>query len=470
MKKEQKVVYPIDLLRLEVDKVVEKQMLRGDLWREINNEFERKGLDSRSLLLLLDDDKKTASDLTDYELIAFSKVAYDKLKWKELNPKRYFGDVTLVNYENYFRTEKIIDVVELENFKKVDDFEYKGQISYKQIYDYMNNNLLIYDHEAQRSPKYREIGSKNGKAQKLKVVNINEKSVESIADSILSNNFEDSEIVLNCELIKGKKQKFDFNEISLYKELISTLSNTFNKEEKTIENIVKKDLENIGQGNIVIEPNYDMNSDFTTWVSITDGYHRCKGIILAMTRHYEKTGEWLDRSIGVKLVRATKERAKRIVHQTFLRSADEPEWVNALAEDDYTKFVDLLVKQSKRLTIENTIEEAEINDKLTSKSLLTDIIKNTGIAVNDSSEALFKAMDISKNFDLMYDYSIKKGVELNPYKVGAYIYIAYEIDDVNTILRVLEKLEDDEKFIKMCNKFKNTNDFIEYLEEVIVNV
>lgn len=441
MKKEQKVVYPIDLLRLEVDKVVEKQMLRGDLWREINNEFERKGLDSRSLLLLLDDDKKTASDLTDYELIAFSKVAYDKLKWKELNPKRYFGDVTLVGYENYYRIEEFIDTIELKNFIKIDEFNYRGQITYKQIYDYVNNNLLIYSHDAQRSPKYRDVGSKNGKPQKLKVINVNEEAVEQICNSILEGKFEDSEIVLNCELIKNKKQQFKF--IPKYEDIL---------------------------GDIIIKPNCEMYEDTATWVNVTDGWHRRNAIVLAVTRHYEKTGEWLEGSIGARLVRATRERARRIVHQTFLRSTDEPEWVNALAEDDYTKFVDLLVKQSKRLTIENTIEEAEINDKLTSKSLLTDIIKNTGIAVNDSSEALFKAMDISKNFDLMYDYSIKKGVELNPYKVGAYIYIAYEIDDVNTILRVLEKLEDDEKFIKMCNKFKNTNDFIEYLEEVIVNV
>lgn len=470
MGKEQKVVYPVDLLKLEIDKVISGQMLRGDLWREINNEFRRKGLDLRSLQLLLDDDKKTASDLTDYELIAFSKIAYDKLKWKELNPKRYFGDLALVNYENYFRTEKIIDIIKLGNFKKINEFEYRGQVSYKQVYDYMINNLFIYDHDAQRSPKYREVGSKNGKSQKIKVVNINEKSVEDIANAILENKFEDTEIVLNCEMIKGKKQQFDFDEFDLYNNLISKLSEVFKKSTDDIKDIIGKQLKDINQGNITIKPNYDINDTNTTWVSVTDGYHRCKAIVLALTRHYEKTGEWLEGSIGVRLVRATKDRAKRIVHQTFLRNQDELEWVNTLADDDYTKFVDMIVKESKRLIIDNTTEEAEINNKLTSKSILIDIIKRTRIAVNDSSEALFKALDIAKNFDLIYDYSVKKGIKLNPHKVGCYIYIGCEVEEASNVIKIVEKLEDDEVFIRMCRKNANINNLIKHLEEVIVNV
>jgi len=442
MGKEQKVVYPVDLLRLEVDKVISSQMLRGDLWREINNEFRRKGLDLRSLQLLLDDDKKTASDLTDYELIAFSKIAYDKLKWKEINPKRYFGDLTLVNYENYFRTEKTIDFMKFVNFIKIDEFNFRGQVTLKDVYDCINSNMYIYDHESQRSPKYREVGSKNGKSQKLKVANINDKAVESISDAFLNKTFEDSEIVLNCEVIKGKREQ-QFKFIPKYEDVL---------------------------GDIIIEPNYNMDSDTTTWVSVIDGYHRCKGIVLALTKHYEKTGEWLEGTIGVRLVRATKERAKRIVHQTFLRSSDNIEWVNALAEDDYTKFVDTIIKESKRLTIENTIEEAEINGKLTSKSILIDISKKINVSVNNKSEALLKAIDIADKFDLMYDYSVKKGIKLNPYKVGCYIYIACEVEEASSIINIVDKLEDDETFIRMCRKNANINNLIKHLEEVIVNV
>lgn len=442
MGKEQKVVYPVDLLRLEVDKVISSQMLRGDLWREINNEFRRKGLDLRSLQLLLDDDKKTASDLTDYELIAFSKIAYDKLKWKEINPKRYFGDLTLVNYENYFRTEKTIDFMKFVNFIKIDEFNFRGQVTLKDVYDCINSNMYIYDHESQRSPKYREVGSKNGKSQKLKVANINDKAVESISDAFLNKTFEDSEIVLNCEVIKGKREQ-QFKFIPKYEDVL---------------------------GDIIIEPNYNMDSDTTTWVSVIDGYHRCKGIVLALTKHYEKTGEWLEGTIGVRLVRATKERAKRIVHQTFLRSSDNIEWVNALAEDDYTKFVDTIIKESKRLTIENTIEEAEINGKLTSKSILIDISKKINVSVNNKSEALLKAIDIADKFDLMYDYSVKKGIKLNPYKVGCYIYIGCEVEEASIIINIVDKLEDDETFIRMCRKNANINNLIKHLEEVIVNV
>lgn len=442
MGKEQKVVYSIDLLKVEIDKIVNKQMLRGNLWREIDNEFERKGLNKNSLRLLLDDDKQTADDLNDYELIAFSKIAYEKLKWKELNPSRYFGDLTMINYNNYYgETDKIIDTVELRNFIRIDDFNYRGQITYKQIYDYVNSKLLIYSHDAQRSPKYRKIGSKEGKSQMLKTINVNETVVEEICNSILEGNFEDTEIILNCEIVKGKTQQFIFT--PKYKNIL---------------------------GDIIIKPNYNMDDKTTTWINVADGWHRRNAIVLAVSRHYEKTGEWLEGSIGVRLVRANKERAKRIVHQTFLRSSDEMEWVNALAENDYTVFVDMVVKESKRLTIGNTLEEAEINKKLTSKSLLVDITKKTNIAVNDTSDATFTSIEMAKRFDLMYDYSAKKGVLLNPYKVGAYFYIAHKIEDVSKLIRLIELLEDNEEFITICKKHTGINNFVNLIEEVIVNV
>lgn len=438
----QKVVYPLDTLRVAIDKIIRKKIFKDVLWRDINEEFEKKGLNSKSLQLLLDDDKKSASDLKNYELIAFSKIAYKKLEKEEFDPKRYFGDTVLISYESNVEKKEFINKIILRNFIKIDEFNYRGQISYRELYDYLNNDLIIYDHNAQRSPKYREVGSKNGKTQKLKVVNLNMETVEDIADAILDEVFEDSEIILNCEMLDEKTQKFKF----------------IDKHEDVF-------------GDILIEPDYDLESNETTWLTIPDGYHRCRGIILAMNRYYAKEGVWLDGSIGVRLVRATKERAKRIVYQTFLRSPDEPEWVNTLDENDYTKFVDMIVKNSKRLSIENTVEEAEINEKLTSKSLLVDIFKKTDIEVNDTSKAFFKAKSIAKNFDIIYDTIKNEVVKINPYSIAGYIYISYLVrEDMSKLFDTLEFVKFNERFNNMCRKNVNINNFTNLIDELISEV
>lgn len=435
-----KVVYSIDDLRLAINRVFDEKLFKGDLVRRVSEEFEKKGLDSRVFQLLMND-QINISNLKDYELIAISKVLYNELKSETLNPKKYFGDNLLVNYENKIKIEEKIDFIELKNFIKIDDFNFRGQIDYKDIYTHLNYNNFFYDHEAQRSPKYRTVGSKSGKGKKLRVENLNIQAVEQIADSILEGKFEDSEIILNCEMIQGKKQRFKF--INKY------------------ENIL---------GDIVIKPDYDIESKTTTWVSITDGFHRCKGIVLAVSKHLEQTGKMLEGSIGVRLVRADKDRAKRIVHQTFMRASDEPEWINALVDDDYSKFVDLVLKASKRLTVENTVEEAENNDKLTSKSLLIDTVRKMKIAVNDESEAYFKSIDIAKNFDLIFDISNKLGIKMTPYKAIAYFYLAYKMIGNNLdFMDILNKLEDNKQFINMAKKIDNLNKMINVIDEVIIS-
>ena len=63
---EQKVVYPLDDLRYEIDELIKKKEFNSIL-REISAEFESKGLDTKSLQILLNKDDKTASSLDDYE-------------------------------------------------------------------------------------------------------------------------------------------------------------------------------------------------------------------------------------------------------------------------------------------------------------------------------------------------------------------------------------------------------------------
>lgn len=441
MNNEQKVVYPIDDLRYEIDELIKRKEFNSIL-REISAEFERKGLDTKSLQLLLNDEDKTASSLNDYELIAISSVAYKQLGKTKYDPSNYFGEVVLLQYDNYERKDIKIDKIVLKDFRKINDFEYRGQISYKDLREYFENNLIVYNHDTQRSPKYRSIGSVNGKSKMLKVQNVNEDTVRSIADSILKNEFEDTEIVLNCEVIEGKKQRFKF--------------------------IPKYGLDFLGD--IVVEVDYDQNSPSTTKVTIPDGYHRLRGILLACTEYYGETGSQLEGEIGVKFVRVNKERAKRIVYQTFLRSPDKIEWVETLKEDDYTKFVDMIVKQSKSLTIENTTEEAIANNKLTSKSLLVEVIKYTDIEVNNISSIVNTSKFIAENFDIMYN-ELNEKIKINPTSVACLVYVAYLSGKDYTILfNNIERVLNSENFENISRKNSSLEKAIKLSNNMVLGV
>ena len=436
-----KLIRSLDELRLIIDKIFREKHFNGDLLRAVMQEFERKGLNVKALQLLLNDQLSLVNLNTD-ELIAIAKITSDYLKWKDLNPKLYFSELILAQYENRVKVEEKIDVVELKNFIKIDKFNYRGQIEYKDIYKHLNNNNFFYNPETQRSPRYRNVGSKRGKGSRLRVENLNTKAVEDIAKAIKDGTFEDSEIILNCEILDGKEAMFKF--IPKYEDTL---------------------------GDIVIKINYDMSSDNTTWISITDGFHRCKAIVLAVSRHLEETGEMLEGSIGVRLVLADKDRAKRIVHQTFLRSADEPEWINALVKNDYSDFVDLVSKNSKRLTYANTIEVAEATNKLTSKSLLIDATKKMDIEFNKLSQSNKMSKLIANNFDLGYDVAEELKANMTPYRAIGYYYLAYKcsMNSELDIIELIEKLEVDSEFKKYSNSFRDLNKYVNIIERVINN-
>ena len=420
-----------------------KNILKNDIstvnkvLRSVNAEYQEKGMSMNKLNMFLNGQIEV-DQLDDYDLIALCKNFYN-LGFKNFNPKNFFGELKIANYESYITVEEPFDKIILENFIKINDFEYRGQITYKQIYDYLSHSLIFYDSEAQRSPKFKKIGSKNGsEALNVRTENLNMKSVNEIAKSVLDKTFEDTELVFNCELLEGKNQKFKF--ISKYEDIL---------------------------GDIIIKPNYITQDDDTTWVSITDGFHRCKGIVSAINKHLGKTGEYLEGSIGLRLVRADKERAKRIVYQTFLRSADEPEWIDSLQKNDYTKFVDMVLKESKLLTVDNTIDLANMNEKLTSKSLLVDFVKKMNIKVNISSDAYFKSKKIAKDFDLIYSIAKSMGVEFNVYKVAEYFYVAFILNDNMDLEETINKLENSDKLRSMYKKNVSINKFIEAIDEVI---
>ena len=454
-------------LFFQMKKLLEENMSAFmEAYRLVSLEYDKKGLNKNSIHMLMNGQIEVTM-LNEYDLIAFCK-AFTQLGLGGFKASDFFGDMKLVSYEHYEKIEDIPNKIELKNFLRKNSFEYRGQITYKQIYDYLNYTLLFYDKEAQRSPKFKKIGSKNnGKVtMNIRTENLNTKSVNNIAKTIIDKKFEDTELVLNCEILEGKNQNFKF--ISANEKISVMLANKFGINRLEAKKILDKETDDV-LGDIIIKPNYVMTDKDTTWVSITDGFHRCKGIVKAVSDHLEKTGEYLEGSIGVRLVRVDKERAKRIVHQTFLRSTDEPEWTKSLSDDDYSKFVDMVLNLSRYLTVDNTIELAQINGKLTSKALLIDLVKRMNIEVNNEGEVFTKGKKIAKNFDLIYSIARNNDIEFSPYKIAQYFYFAYIFEADMDVEYIIQNMEVSGKLNSMYRKNMSINKFIEAIEEVVRN-
>lgn len=425
--KEQEIIMkPIKDLDKEIQKVLDKESGNFHLLRELNEEFAKKGMNLKNISALFNENK-TVEEMDDMEKIAFSnacKVTFEKegKDWyRDFEVERYFSNKSILNYLTFVNSKPIVDEVFFKNAVKIDNYNYRCIATGKQVYDYINNMLWLYNKTTQRAGKLKKIGDKYTRS-----ISLNKKAVREIADSVLDGTFEESEIILNLRKIKGKKQQFVFKE-------------------GKIENI----------GDITIVPEYNVNSEHLTFLEIIDGYHRLSGIKMAMEEHYQKTNEWLECKIGVKLVIADMNRALRIISQTFKRTDTNRDWLKAIEKTDTTIFVDDIIKNSKMLkgNVENTFEECQAFNGRTYKTVLIDSVKKLEIPVDDIVESSFCSSGIAKNIDLIVSFVDKKIKEDSKYKFLNYcnMYIVYtryaymlyisEYSDTEVIIKCKELID-----------------------------
>lgn len=453
-KKELIVMKPMSDLDKEIQQVLNEEANNTGLLKELNEEFAKKRLNLKTISTLFNETKKV-DELNDMEKIAFAEACRrvfrkEGREWtNNFITKKYFSQQTLLDYETYINITPIINEVHFKNCIKIDDYNYRTIMTGKQVYDYMNNMLILYNKATQRASKLKKVGDKF-----TRTISLNKKAVREIADAVLDGTFEETEIILNLRMIKGKKQQFEFKESAIE-----------------------------GIGDITIIPEYDRDSDYMSFLEIVDGYHRVSGIKMAMEQYYQKTGKWLDCKIGVKLIIADVDRALRVISQTFKRTDTNRDWLKAIEKNDTTKFVDEFIKNSRMLKeeVENSIEECKAFNVRTYKSILIDTVKKLDIAVNDPTEVSYCALGMAKNIDLLIglvDRKIKRNLD---YKYLNYpnIYIAYTkcayllyqkegtIIDCEKIIDRLTDLPDEEiKSLKLNVKNFNFNNIFNLINEV----
>lgn len=367
-----------DLLRL----ILKKEVDNAELQKTANIYYAKKNLSMRTVACLFDE-TKDIRELDETEKIALTFAFYEGFKtgiinkniinnYEELNPINYFSNAALVRYNSFINEVDTIDSIKLNNYIMIDDFNYRGNITYKQIYDYRKNSLLLYNRATQRASKIVELGNSG---EYVYQNSVDEKAVREIKEAILNNTFEESEIILNVRLVQDKEPNF-----------------------RPIEKV--NDIFDIN-----ITPNYNYDSEKYTVVEILDGYHRILAIEQAVAEHYKETGKWLENKIGVKLVLADEKRALRIVRQTFKRTATDEQYLKSIEQNDITEFVDKVIENSDilRNNVANTYEESLAFNKLTYKAIMNDVVKYLNIDVNKFSVKNFMSKKFSMSLDLLYN-------------------------------------------------------------------
>lgn len=424
------MIRPIEELQTEIRKIILKDFDNYELKRLLNKRYIEKGFNPKDITLLFDE-KKYIEEFDEMKTICISKTLYEYYNNNEkLNPKRYYSVPTLEMYKNYIITSEVVDKIKINNVIQINQEEYIGILTYEDIYKYMNASMFCYTLSAQRQPTYKKMGDKY-----VAVPTIDDKAVNSIAETVLKEQLESTQIILSYIIDDTHIPKIKFNPF----------------------------FENIGE--LIIEE----------VLSIIDGYHRVAGINLGVIKYLAETGKYLNGYITVKILISDLAKARANVVQSFKRASTSEEYLRSITQDDKSNFLDKIINISKTFkdNIALTYEEAKALNKLTYRTLLLDIIDKMSIDFSNMSEVIIKSKKISEQFDILYDFL--KDEDLNINLNGILLWIAYqivenninEIDIYYNILELITNISKEQKATwKLENKTIRLNLVINYFNQV----
>ena len=400
-----------------IDIKLKSNLTNALLSKELNQELLKKNLNV-NLTGALFNGLKEVIDLTDEELIMVAKVFYNYFKDKELNPKEYFNERQILDYELIQRPkEEKISLMEFENVIKINDTSYVTFVGAEKLYNYFTNGLFIYDRRVQREPRIRLLG----KNYLVKEISLNKNAVKEIEQEMLNRTYEPDAIILNVLMMEGKSPNIKYD-----------------------------------NGTLFITPNLDMNADDTTIVQLTDGYHRTSALVNAVTK-LKKNKQSIPDDMGliVEVTIKTLEEAKRITVQSFKRSTTSTDYLKSLETDDYTKLTDALIKElpSLREKIFPTYVECIYNNGIYYKTLIADTLR---LLLPKEKNFLFNLQivtNIGKNLEKILGFVVEEYYtdlsgcinNSNLLKINSIVYwltFLYELHKANI---------EEEKFIQLAN-------------------
>ena len=408
-----------ELIKL-LESKLKNNKINSSLAKALNEELLKKNINP-NLTGLLFNGMKDIIDLNDNELILLSKVFYRYFKDDNLKPSHYFSDKDLINYETNIKGHyESINLIELNNTIKINDTSFVTFIKAEMLYNMYESNIIIYNKETQRSPKIRVLG----KNYVVKQISLNKNAVKEIANEMLNETYESDLIIFNVLQLPNNVPNISYDNGTLY-----------------------------------IKPNLNVEDEDFTCVNVIDGMHRLSALVNAVAK-LKKDKKEIPSSMGliVKIIVRDIEGAKRVVTQSFKRSATDKDFLKSLEVNDYTKLTDVLVKglpDCIRKKIMSTYEEQMYMHGITNKILIADTLKEI---LPKEKNYLFNLNDINKTADLLnkilsyileefYEKNFNVFVEesnlMRKNSIVYLIFIAYNLIKLNI---------EEEKFLMLADK------------------
>lgn len=416
---------PTEILDKKLMQSINKNLDNLDLKRNLINAFLQQGISS-SIINSIFSGEVFINLLNDREKIVLTRALKSYLKL-DIDEKDFFSDRVIFTIDNYVEEIKpSIKNISLKNFIEVDEYTYVGVLTYKEIYEYMTQNLLLYNMDLQREGTFIRFSDSY-----IKVPTVDQKSIENMIRCMKDNTLETGAITLGYVLKENEIPKLTIN--------------------KNSNDMFDIDIEKL---------------------LIIDGMHR----ILSSVKYY--FGEMLeakevDRKFIIKVIISDKGRLKRAVSQSFLMSNVTTEYLKSITEDDYTMFIDKLVNKSDILNgnVANTYEEKKFMNKTTTIEILRKSIEYLDIDVSNKSVQLFTTNSLSEDLDILIEMLKSNNCYLDIYNLFIpYIIFAYNIKkhDYKSefydkfIERMKSLTKDKIKELKLGNKIYNIKSIIDY--------
>lgn len=362
-----------------IGKIIKEEFNNQKLIDALTRKLNEKGFSARIMTGVFGGDLKWA-DVPEIAKVAFVEGAKDGLDWEILDSDKWFEDSVLTVYDVKVNEAKITDSIVIKNMIKIDDFNLLGYAPIQDIFNWFNNTLLIYNYDAQRAPKFKEIGTK-GKV--IKTYWLNDKAVKEISKDIVDGIYEEDLLIYNV-LLKNQN-------------IVPQVS------------IVETVLPGIVDVEII--PNYDRKSKHYTIVNPLDGWHRTIAGVMAYSEALKKNIE-LKRGYPIKITMRDLKGSQRIVNQIFKRNDTNPQWLDSISNSDYNEFIELLVKSSNILKgkVVTTYDEYLSISSLTYSFILSSAVElyATNIPVNSKLQRKMIAEKMANIIDDLFEYLIMK--------------------------------------------------------------
>ena len=379
-----------------IQETVEENLLNKNLQKSLKKEFVEKGL-GINVTNLLWGNNINEDMLTVDQLIAISKVFYNVLRDDKFKLNVYFSDGELFSYSLLEKENKIIDEVLFKDVLKIDNKNFICRLTGEQASMLMdgNNSLVAYYKEFQRNSKL----IKTATGRVVKKINVNKQNLIEMEERFIKGDLTPTSIhfaILNKGL--GFRNNFKFKE--LYNNV----------------------------GDMLIKPNFDIESEEYMPFIIADGFHRLSSFVSAYSKAKDKGIEFKSYLTCFINIFNDETSIKQFISDTFKRTDEDKSYLETLAPTDENVFIDKFISETNiKKHIANTKQDMNLKNMWLTRNELIGIFQRNNVSMSKDINSEIDLELIANIFKDIMSYTNKK--QYNKEDINK--YVRFSVDNKN---------------------------------------